>query len=104
MHDALTVIWMDCSYAVAHTAELSVYTNLDTTLHWQGWLTLDALADRDDIPSITVERFLPLMLDQEEEGQTLTPCFTHGGINYIYIRYNNLYRTYAGGWPTGIPC
>jgi len=46
---------------------------------------------RDDIPSITVERFLPLLLEQEEEGQTITPCFTSAGINYIYIRYNNLY-------------
>ena len=59
-------------------------------------------ADRDDVPSITVERFLPLILEQEEEGQTLTPCFTHAGINYIYIRYNNLYReldvTVTGLW------
>lgn len=55
---------------------------------------LPHITDRDDIPSITVERFLPLMLEQEEEGQTLTPCFTHGGINYIYIRYNNLYRAW----------
>lgn len=50
------------------------------------------VADRDDIPSIQTERFLPLLLEQEEEGQTITPCFTNAGINYMYIRYNNLYR------------
>jgi AP-1 complex subunit mu len=51
--------------------------------------------DRDDIPALQVERFLPLLLELEEEGQTLTPCVTHGGINYMYIKYNNLYRMRA---------
>merc|ERR1712230_211256 len=53
--------------------------------------TLLARNYRGDIPMSAVERFLPLLLEQEEEGQTITPCFTSAGINYIYIRYNNLY-------------
>jgi len=47
---------------------------------------------RDDIPSSAIERFLPLVLDQEEEGTYVTPCFSNGGINYLHIRHNNLYR------------
>ena len=47
---------------------------------------------RDDVPPSTVEKFMPLLLDAEEESQTVTPCFSHEGINYLYIRHNNLYR------------
>lgn len=47
---------------------------------------------RDDIPSSAIERFLPLVLEQEEEGTYVTPCFSNGGINYLHIRHNNLYR------------
>lgn len=47
---------------------------------------------RDDIPSSAIERFLPLILEQEEEGAYVTPCFSSAGINYLHIRHNNLYR------------
>lgn len=46
---------------------------------------------RDDVPQSYVERFLPLILDMEEEGQQVTPCFTSAGINYMHIRHSNLY-------------
>ncbi|KAK4704525.1 AP-1 complex subunit mu, partial [Phenoliferia sp. Uapishka_3] len=46
---------------------------------------------RDDIPSTSIERFLPLVLDQEEDGAYVTPCFSSQGINYLHIRHNNLY-------------
>lgn len=48
---------------------------------------------RDDVPPSYVERFLPLILDIEEEGQQVTPCFSSQGINYMHIRHSNLYRT-----------
>lgn len=48
---------------------------------------------RDDVPATCVERFLPLILELEEEGQQITPCFTNQGINYLHIRHSNLYRT-----------
>ena len=48
---------------------------------------------RDDVPASYVERFLPLILDFEEEGQQVTPCFSSQGINYLHIRHSNLYRT-----------
>src|ERR1700729_72732 len=46
---------------------------------------------RDDVPLSYVERFLPLVLDIEEEGQQVTPCFSSQGINYMHIRHSNLY-------------
>ena len=46
---------------------------------------------RDDVPATYVERFLPLCLEMEEEGQQLTPCFSNQGINYMHIRHSNLY-------------
>ena len=48
---------------------------------------------RDDVPASYVERFLPHILDIEEEGQQVTPCFSSQGINYMHIRHSNLYRT-----------
>ncbi|KIJ99062.1 hypothetical protein K443DRAFT_8658 [Laccaria amethystina LaAM-08-1] len=49
---------------------------------------------RDDVPASYVERFLPLILDFEEEGQQVTPCFSSHGINYLHIRHSNLYRNF----------
>ena len=36
---------------------------------------------RDDVPASAVERFMPLLLDAEEENQAVTPCFSNDGIN-----------------------
>lgn len=47
---------------------------------------------RDDVPASCVERFLPIVLDLEEEGQQVTPCFSKEGVNYMHIRHSNLYR------------
>ena len=49
---------------------------------------------RDDVPSSYIERFLPLVLEIEEEGQQVTPCFSNQGVNYMHIRHSNLYREY----------
>lgn len=48
------------------------------------------------MPPSCVDKFLPLILDMEEENVPLTPCFTDEGINYMHIRHNNLYRESAG--------
>ncbi|RUS35460.1 Mu homology domain-containing protein [Jimgerdemannia flammicorona] len=45
---------------------------------------------RGDIPMTAVEKFMPLVLEAEEE-QVPVPCFNDEGINYLYIRHNNLY-------------
>jgi len=47
---------------------------------------------RDDVPSSCIERFLPLVLEIEEDGQQVTPCFSNQGVNYMHIRHSNLYR------------
>lgn len=51
---------------------------------------------RDDVYSSAIEKFLPLVLEIEEEGQQVTPCFSSQGINYMHIRHSNLYRA---SWP-----
>lgn len=46
---------------------------------------------RDDVAPSYVEKFMPYILDIEEEGQQVTPCFSRDGINYVHIRHSNLY-------------
>ncbi|CAG8654183.1 4724_t:CDS:2, partial [Acaulospora morrowiae] len=41
---------------------------------------------RGDIPMSAVEKFMPLVLEAEEEQQAPTPCFTHEGVNYLSDR------------------
>lgn len=45
---------------------------------------------RGDIAMSAVDRFMPLLAEQEEEG-TQSPVFTDDGINYLYVKHNNLY-------------
>lgn len=52
--------------------------------------TLLARNYRGDVSMSAVEKFMPLVAEQEEEGIAV-PVFTDAGINYLYIRHNNLY-------------
>ena len=47
---------------------------------------------RDDVPEGCISRFVPLLLELEDDGKMETPCFTKDGINFMYIRHSNLYR------------
>ena len=38
-----------------------------------------------------IEKFMPLVLEKEEEG-TQTPICVHQDVTFVYIKYNNLYR------------
>lgn len=38
-----------------------------------------------------VEKFPMLLLEAEEESSVVPPCFSHEGVNYLYITHNNLY-------------
>ncbi|KAJ7302052.1 Mu homology domain-containing protein [Mycena albidolilacea] len=49
----------------------------------------DDLGEDDTLTYL--ERFMPLILDMEEEGQPVPPCFSSQGINYMHIRHSNLY-------------
>lgn len=51
---------------------------------------------RDDVDSSAIERFLPLVLEIEEEhgAGAVQPCMTSQGVNYMHVRHNNLYRAY----------
>ncbi|CAG8039956.1 unnamed protein product [Penicillium nalgiovense] len=53
--------------------------------------TLLARNYRGDIPMSAVENFPILLSDAEEESSAVPPCFSHEGINYLYIRHSNLY-------------
>lgn len=46
---------------------------------------------RGDIPMSCVEKFMPLVTDLEEDEETPSPVIGDEGINYLYIRHNNLY-------------
>ncbi|KAK9467104.1 Mu homology domain-containing protein [Lipomyces arxii] len=46
---------------------------------------------RGDVPMSAVDKFPILLLDAEEESSVVPPCFSHEGINYLYIRHSNLY-------------
>ncbi|KAG1466254.1 hypothetical protein G6F56_004722 [Rhizopus delemar] len=48
---------------------------------------------RGDIPMSAVEKFMPLVSEAEDE-QIPLPCFTHEGINYMYLKHSNLYRKF----------
>ncbi|XP_068676666.1 AP-1 complex subunit mu-1-like [Montipora foliosa] len=37
-----------------------------------------------------IEKFMPLVLEKEEEG-TQTPICEHQDVTFVYIKYNNLY-------------
>jgi len=45
---------------------------------------------RGDIDMSVIEKFLPLVLDQEEES-IQTPIVISGDVTFVYIKYNNLY-------------
>ncbi|KAL1623533.1 AP-1 adaptor complex mu subunit Apm1 [Diplodia seriata] len=53
--------------------------------------TLLARNYRGDIPMSAVEKFPILLSEAEEESSAVPPCFSSEGINYLYIRHNNLY-------------
>jgi AP-1 complex subunit mu len=53
--------------------------------------TLLARNYRGDIPMSAVEKFPVLLSEAEEESSAVPPCFSNEGINYLYIRHNNLY-------------
>ncbi|KAJ1979241.1 AP-1 adaptor complex mu subunit Apm1 [Dimargaris verticillata] len=46
---------------------------------------------RGDVPMSAAERFMPLLLEREEEEQTAIPVMTDKGVNFLHVRHNNLY-------------
>jgi AP-1 complex subunit mu len=46
---------------------------------------------RGDIDMSVIDKFMPLLMEREEEGQ-LVPIIQHAGVIFVYIKYNNLYR------------
>jgi len=46
--------------------------------------TLLARNYRGDIPLSAVDKFMPLLLDAEEENAAPAPCISHEGVNVFY--------------------
>ena len=46
---------------------------------------------RGDLEMSSIEKFMPLVLEKEEEGSQ-TPICVHQDVTFVYIKYNNLYR------------
>ncbi|KAK2087592.1 hypothetical protein P7K49_033499 [Saguinus oedipus] len=47
---------------------------------------------RGDVDMSEVEHFMPILMEKEEEGM-LSPILAHGGVRFMWIKHNNLYRT-----------
>lgn len=81
----------ECVLAPDHLGVYITMTSLVAILDLKG-KPLIQRSYRDDVPSSCIERFLPLVLEIEEDGQQVTPCFSNQGVNYMHIRHSNLYR------------
>lgn len=46
---------------------------------------------RGDVDMAEVEHFMPILMEKEEEGM-LSPILAHGGVRFMWIKHNNLYR------------
>uniref|UniRef100_A0A8C7P1M8 AP-1 complex subunit mu-1 n=1 Tax=Oncorhynchus mykiss TaxID=8022 RepID=A0A8C7P1M8_ONCMY len=55
---------------------------------------------RGDVDMSEIEHFMPILMDREEEGN-LSPILAHGGVRFMWIKHNNLYRilTYSFSFP-----
>ena len=46
---------------------------------------------RGEINMELAEDFISLLKEREEESHVATPIICHDGINYVYLRHNDLY-------------
>jgi len=45
---------------------------------------------RGDLDMGMIDKFMPLVMDREEEGN-ISPIIQHGDVTFAFIKYNNLY-------------
>ncbi|KAB0406405.1 hypothetical protein E2I00_010169 [Balaenoptera physalus] len=57
---------------------------------------------RGDVDMSEVEHFMPILMEKEEEGM-LSPILAHGGVRFMWIKHNNLYRIPGLGCSQGAP-
>lgn len=58
---------------------------------------------RGDVDMSEVEHFMPILMEKEEEG-VLSPILAHGGVRFMWIKHNNLYRIPLQGSPQEVSC
>jgi hypothetical protein len=50
---------------------------------------------RGDVEMSVIDKFLPMVLDMEEEG-LVSPILIHEKATFVYIKHNNLYCILSG--------
>ena len=84
------------SHTHTHThthAYTHAYTHTHTTQHTLSLPLSQALISRDyrgDVEMTVIDKFLPMVLDMEEEGN-MSPILIHEKVTFVYIKHNNLY-------------
>ena len=51
---------------------------------------------RGDVEMSMIDKFLPMVLDAEEEGSQ-SPILIHEKVTFVYIKHQNLYRILGCG-------
>lgn len=46
---------------------------------------------KGDVDMAEVDHFMPLLMQQEEEG-LVSPVMSHGNVHFLWIKHSNLYR------------
>ena len=64
----------------------SIYVS-ESILHLQSLISRNY---RGDVDMSVIDKFLPMVLDAEEEG-TISPILVHEKVTFVYIKHNNLY-------------
>ena len=53
--------------------------------------TIIARNYRGDVDPSVIDRFMPILMEREEEGLT-SPVLTHLDTTFVHIKHNNIYR------------
>ena len=88
----IRIFWwgnLNCLFTTASTQKLLVL--------WYYSQVIISRNYRGDIEMSLIEKFMPLVLEKEEEGSQ-TPICVHQDVTFVYIKYNNLYRILSVQW------
>lgn len=72
-------------------SEYLPHVHADVYLIYVNTQTLISRNYRGDVDMSIIDKFLPMVLDAEEEG-TVSPILVHEKVTFVYIKHNNLYR------------
>lgn len=82
-----------CIKPQAAIASISCLDVLFLSLSFLFSTSVQALISRDyrgDVDRNVIDKFLPLVMEAEEEG-TVSPIVVHNKVTFVYIKHNNVY-------------